>query len=304
MTVTTDPSGPYAIPHILDGIPLEIKHVNVTINRENFTFNPTNCNPMTLSATITSSEGATAATSSPFQVTNCANLKFAPTFTASTSAHTSKAGGASLTLKVTQLTGPGSSQANFAKAKIDLPKQLPSRLTTLQKACLAAVFEANPAACSPASIVGHVRVLTPLLPVPLEGPAYFVSHGNQAFPTLTFYLQGYGITLVVTSDTFIKKGITSGTLHTIPDAPFTLFELTLPEGPHSALAANTNLCTTKLTIPTAFVAQNNLEIHKQTPLTVTGCHKHTHKPTSHCKKQHSHTTCTNTHKPKHTNTKH
>ena len=48
LTITTDPSGPYAIPHILDGIPLQIKHVNVTINRPGFTFNPTNCNPLQL----------------------------------------------------------------------------------------------------------------------------------------------------------------------------------------------------------------------------------------------------------------
>ena len=43
LTVTTDATGPYAIPHILDGIPLQIKHVNVTIDRPGFTFNPTDC---------------------------------------------------------------------------------------------------------------------------------------------------------------------------------------------------------------------------------------------------------------------
>ena len=30
---------------MIDGIPLQIKHINVTINRAEFTFNPTNCNP-------------------------------------------------------------------------------------------------------------------------------------------------------------------------------------------------------------------------------------------------------------------
>ena len=290
LTVTTNSSGPYAIPRILDGIPLQIKHVNVSIDRPGFTLNPTNCNPMTLTATITSNENKTVTLSTPFQVTNCASLKFNPKFTATTSAKTSKKNGASLTLKVTRPSGPETGQANFAKAKIDLPKQLPSRLTTLQKACLAATFETNPALCSPASIVGHVRVLTPILPVPLEGPAYFVSHGGQAFPSLTFVLQGYGLTLDVISNTFIKNGITSGTLNAIPDAPFTTFELTLPAGPHSALAANTNLCTGKLHIPTAFVAQNNLEIHKQTPITVTGC------PKKHTKTKHTHKPKTTTHK--------
>ena len=46
LTVTTDPPGsPHAIPTIIDGIPLQIKHVNVNINRPGFTFNPTNCTP-------------------------------------------------------------------------------------------------------------------------------------------------------------------------------------------------------------------------------------------------------------------
>jgi hypothetical protein len=284
LTVTTDPSGAHAIPHIIDGIPVQIKKVNVLITRPNFTFNPTNCQPMAITGTLTSSENTASPVTVPFQTTNCALLAFTPTFKVYTSAKTSKTAGASLTVRLTRPAGPDSGQSNFAKAKVDLPKQLPSRLTTLQKACLAVVFEANPAACPPASIVGHAKVITPILPVPLEGPAYFVSHGNEAFPSLTMVLQGYGITIDSVGSTFIRKGITSTTLNTVPDAPFTLFELTLPEGKYSALAATTNLCKTKLTMPTAFVAQNNTQIHTTTPITTTGCPK-------------PHTT-------KHTNTKH
>jgi hypothetical protein len=75
-------------------------------------------------------------------------------------------------------------QSNIAKFKVDLPKQLPSRLTTLQKACPAAQFNANPAGCPAASVIGTVRVSTPVLPVELTGPAYFVSNGNEAYPNL------------------------------------------------------------------------------------------------------------------------
>ena len=91
LTVTTDSSGPYAIPTIIEGIPLQIKHVNVLINRPSFTFNPTSCNPMSITGAISSDEGATSPVSVPFQVTNCAVLKFAPAFSVSTGAHTSKA---------------------------------------------------------------------------------------------------------------------------------------------------------------------------------------------------------------------
>jgi hypothetical protein len=234
ITVTTD-----QIPHILDGIPLQIKHVSVTINRAGgFTFNPTNCAASSISGAIGSVEGASAAVSSPFQITNCAALKFAPKFSASTAGKTSKSQGASLSVKLTYPNAPFGTYANLAKAKVSLPKQLPSRLTTLQKACTAAVFNANPAKCPPESIVGHAKVITPLLPVPLTGPAYFVSHGGEAFPDLTMVLQGYGVTVELIGSTSIKGGVTTSTFKATPDVPFNSFELTLPQGKFSALAAN------------------------------------------------------------------
>ncbi len=275
VTVTSDDSGPYAIPPSIDGIPLEIKHVNVTINRAGgFTFNPTNCGHQAIVGTLNSIEGATQTLAVPFQVTNCAVLKFAPKFAVSTSAKTSKANGASLHVKLTYPKAPFGSQANIAKVKVDLPKQLPSRLTTLQKACTAAQFNANPAGCPSASIVGHAKAITPLIPVPLEGPAYFVSHGGEAFPSLIMVLQGYGVKLELVGTTFINKaGITSSTFKTVPDAPVGSFELTLPQGKFSALTANGNFCKNKLAMPTAFVAQNGAVIHRTTKIAVTGCPK-------------------------------
>ncbi|MGA9313661.1 MAG: hypothetical protein WBV77_03425, partial [Solirubrobacteraceae bacterium] len=67
---------------------------------------------------------------------------------------------------------------------------------------------------------------------------------------------------------------TSSTLHKVPDVPVGVFELTLPEGTNSALAANGNLCNTKLKMPTSFVAANGKKINQSTPITVTGCPKH------------------------------
>jgi hypothetical protein len=272
LTITTDPSGPYAIPHIIDGIPLQIQHVNVAIDRPQFTFNPTNCSPLAITGTLGSVQGASAALSVPLQVTNCAVLAFKPKLTADTSGKASRANGTSLHVRLTYPAGPY--DANIAKVKVELPKALPSRLTTLQKACTAAVFEANPANCPVASIVGHAIATTPVLPVPLSGPAYFVSHGNESFPSLVIVLQGYGVTVHLVGTTFISKtGITSSTFKTVPDVPVGSFELTLPQGPHSALTANTNLCRAKLGMPTEFVGQNGALIRTTTKIAATGCPK-------------------------------
>jgi hypothetical protein len=285
LTITTDPSGPYAIPHILDGIPLEIKHVNVTINRPDFTFNPTNCSPLAIGGSLGSSEGSSAALAVPFQITNCAVLAFKPSLTASTTGKTSKLDGASLTVKLGYPAGPY--DANIARVKVELPKALPSRLPTLQKACPAATFEANPAGCPAASIIGHATASTPVLPVPLTGPAYFVSHGGEAFPSLIIVLQGYGATVDLVGSTFISKaGVTSSTFKTIPDVPVGSFELTLPQGPFSALAANVNLCKSKLAMPTEFVGQNGVVLHQSTKIAVTSCPKvkrATHRKAAHGK---------------------
>jgi hypothetical protein len=274
LTITTDTSGPYEIPTILDGIPLQIQHVNVIIDRPGFTFNPTNCSQLPLTGSLTSDQDASEALSVPFQVTNCAVLAFKPKLTAKMNGRTSRANGASLSVKLTYPAGPF--DANISKVKVDLPKQLPSRLTTLQKACPAATFNANPAGCPSASIVGHAKATTPVLPVGLEGPAYFVSHGGEEFPQLIIVLQGYGTTVHLVGSTFINKaGVTSSTFKQVPDVPVGTFELTLPQGRFSALAANGNLCTTKkLAMPTSFVAQNGVVQHTTTPIVPTGCPKH------------------------------
>jgi hypothetical protein len=51
------------------------------------------------------------------------------------------------------------------------------------------------------------------------------------------------------------------------------FELTLPQGKYSALAANGNLCKSKLAMPTEFLAQNGAKINESTKISVTGCPK-------------------------------
>ena len=95
-------------------------------------------------------------------------------------------------------------------------------------------------------------------------------------PALIIVLQGYGVTINLVGTTFIneKTGITSSTFKSIPDQPVGSFELTLPQGKYSALAADGNLCASKLTMPTALVAQNGPEIRRSTPIVVTGCAKH------------------------------
>ncbi len=272
--VTSDP-----LPQSRDGVPFRLRTVYTEITRPSFTFNPTSCAQQSIAATLTGEQGASANVSSPFAATGCAGLKFAPKFVVSTVGQASKVGGASLDVKVLYPTGPEGAYANIKSVKVDLPKQLPSRLTTLQKACLAATFAANPASCPAASNVGMATATTPVLAHPLSGPAYIVSHGGEAFPDLEIVLQGEGITLILDGNTQIKKGITSSTFKSIPDAPVSSFELKLPTGRYSILgtdvpqSAKYSLCGQALTVPTVITGQNGAVVKQTTKIAVVGCAK-------------------------------
>lgn len=279
VTVTTN-SGPggEAVPTILDGVPVQLKTLEVAVNRPSFEFNPTSCNTSEVTGTLDGSEGAAFGVSDPFKAEGCPALPFHPALEASTEGQASKAGGASLTVKV---TSQGLGVANIAKTKLTLPAALPSRLTTIQQACPDAVFESTPAtpgsACDEGSQIGRGVAHTPVLKSPLEGPAYLVSHGGAEFPDVEFVLKGEGILLVLDGKTDIKHGITTSTFESVPDAPVESFEAILPAGPHSALATNIpesdhyDQCGEKLTMPTVITGQNGAVIEQETNIAITGC---------------------------------
>jgi hypothetical protein len=275
LTVTTDETGSYAVPQILDGVPLRLKKITVNIDRPDFMFNPTSCAAKQITATISGSGLAVAHLATPFAAGDCRSLTFKPTFTAQTNGKTSRRRGASLQVGLTFPKGAMGSEANVAKVKVELPKQLPSYLKTLQKACLEKVFAENPAKCPAGAIVGIAKTSTPVLPVQLSGPVYFVSHGGAKFPSLVVVLQGDGVRVDLEGETFInpRTNITSSTFNTVPDVPVQSFQLYLPEGSNHALAANGSLCkdARKLVMPTTFWAQSGRVLRQRTRIAVTGC---------------------------------
>jgi hypothetical protein len=261
------------LPTIVKGIPLRLRGISVEINKQGFLENPTNCAALKTETTLSGFTApgapgtATQALSSPFQVSNCNKLAFKPKFKAATGGRATKANGASLE---TTLKLPAGA-ANVKSVLVQLPRQLPSRLTTLQKACVAATFEADPYQCPSGSFVGTVTADTPTLPVQMEGPAILVSHGGAAFPDLDLLLEGEGVRVILVGHTKIRNAITTTNFSDLPDAPVTSVTVHLPVGPHSALAANGNLCARRLQMPTTIVAQNGVKFKQKTRVRVRNC---------------------------------
>jgi hypothetical protein len=255
------------LPTIRGGIPTRLRSLTVSVNRPNYIVNPTNCQLEAFESVVTSTFGSTASLITPFQVEGCGGLAFKPSFTAKTSGKTSKANGASLETTINQAAG----QANIKSVLVTLPKQLPSRLSTLNKACPEATFAANPFSCPAGSMVGTARANTPLLPSKLVGPAIFVSHGGEAFPDLDLVLQANGITVIVVGHTKITKGVTTTEFASSPDDPVTSITVNLPAQSNSALAANGNLCVPTLVMPTVITGQNGVVVKQNTKIGISGC---------------------------------
>jgi hypothetical protein len=128
-------------------------------------------------------------------------------------------------------------------------------------------------------VIGTGTANTPILANPITGPAYLVSHGGAAFPDLVIVFQGEGITLDLVGSIDIKHGVTSSTFASVPDAPIGSFELSLPEGPHSGLAAvvpakaKGSLCGQTLAMPFTITGQNGAVLKQNVKIGVKGCPK-------------------------------
>ena len=282
-TINVDPSTYRLIvttnlPRVFAGIPLRLRNIVVSINRQGFLSNPTHCGALATESTLSgfttpgSTIGSTQTLTNAFQVGECGKLAFKPTFGAVSGSKTSRTNGASLEVKITQ----PAKQMNIRQVLFTLPKQLPSRATTLRLACPAATFETGPppGGCATTARVGSATVTTPVLPGTLKGPAYLVSHGGEAFPDLDLILQGDGVTVILVGHTHISThGVTTSKFETLPDAPVTSAVVTLPVGPQSLLGANGNLCKnqSKLIAPTTIIGQNGRQIRQKTKIAVRNC---------------------------------
>jgi hypothetical protein len=259
-----------ALPRILLGVPLRLRRVTITLDREKFMFNPTSCAASAITATLGSAGGATATVANRFQAGGCGDLPFAPRLTATTNGVTSKAKGASLHVGLAF----GSGQANLRSVAVRLPVQLSPRLIpTVSKACDAGQFARDPKGCPAEALVGSATARTPVLTAPLTGPAYIVTVPGT-LPKLVLLLAGGGVDLKLEGAISVEKATNRvvATFGGIPDVPLTAFDLDLPQGPHSVLEATGSLCGRAVTLGVAAVGQNGRTVKAAAqPVTVTGC---------------------------------
>jgi hypothetical protein len=264
VTAISDP-----IPTILHGLPLDVRSVAIDMRRPHFTLNPTNCEPMALGASVTTTVGQTAVLGNRYQVANCGALKFKPKLKISLKGSTKHTGHPALKAVVTYPRQ--GAYANIARAQVNLPHSEFLDQGNLNKTCTKPVLLAGN--CPKSTVYGKVKAWTPLLDKPLQGKVYLVGGFGFKLPALVAELNGQiRVLLVGKVDSGKNKGIRN-TFELVPDAPVERFVLEMKGGKKYGLLENSeNLCERQQRGIARFRAQNG-RVLQWKPKIANGCKK-------------------------------
>jgi len=233
ITVQSDP-----IPTILHGLLLDVRDVRVEVNRPNFILAPTNCEPMAITAQLSSPSGASAQVSNRFQVGGCENLKFKPNLKLRLHGKTNR--GAYQRLEATLTAKPG--EANIGRTSVNFPPSTFLAQEHIRTVCTRVQFAADQ--CPKGSIYGKATATTPLIEEQLTGTVYLRSSSNP-LPDLVVALKGpdsLPIEIELAGRNDSKNGGIRNTFDVVPDAPVSKFRLELQGGKKSLIVNSRNLC--------------------------------------------------------------
>jgi hypothetical protein len=249
------------IPDVFGGVKLDIRTIDVAINRSNFTLNPTTCRePFAIQSTIFGgganpadpASWSQAKPASAFRATECKKLKFKPQFFARIF------GGVNQTKrarnpKFRAILDARNGDANVRRAAFILPRATILDQSHIKTICTRVQLAADK--CPKNAIYGNARATSPLLDKPLKGPVYLTSSDNP-LPDLLVDLRGQ-------IDIQLRGVINSqnGRLRTVfpstPDVAVNKFTLTMKGGSRGLLVNSRDLCQRQTSGFLNLVAQNS-----------------------------------------------
>jgi hypothetical protein len=245
------------LPHVFGGALLDIRSINVKLDRPKFSLNPTNCSAFATSGALRGGGSnpldpaafSSFAVSSPFKVNGCENLEFKPKLFMRIFGGTRRAKSPKLRAVLVARDG----DANIGRSAVKLPKPIFLEQASLANVCTRVQFAAHD--CPKDSIYGFAEATTPLLDGPLKGPVYLRSSSHE-LPDLVAALNGQ-VDVVLDGRIDSVKGRMRTTFDTVPDVPVSKFVLTIKGGKKRGLLVNsTNLCAKKYKVIARFTGQN------------------------------------------------
>ncbi|HZD91399.1 MAG TPA: hypothetical protein VE224_14960, partial [Pseudolabrys sp.] len=261
-----------AFPHILKGIPLDLRDARLSLARNEFTLNPSSCAEMGFTGSASSLLGGSAALSQRFEVGGCRGLEYKPKLFLRLYGKAHR--GAHPRLRAVLIAKPG--EANTARASVALPRSEYLENAHINTVCTRVQFAAHE--CPRGSIYGHAKAITPLLDEPLVGPVYLRSSSHE-LPDMVAALHGpRSRPIEVELDGRIDSvhgGIRS-TFETVPDQPVSKFILNMKGGSKGLIVNSRNICARTYRATAKFRGQNG-KTHDFHPPLKSKCGKGHHK---------------------------
>jgi hypothetical protein len=243
--VETDGVSSDPIPHILRGLPLKVREIQVAVDRPEFVLNPTSCDEAQTRATLfggyldvfSAADDVPIQKQARFQAANCSRLGFKPKLSLRLKGGTKRGGHPSLRA----LYQPRPGDANVKGLVVRLPRSAFLDQGHIRTICTRVQFAADN--CPKAAIYGHARAFTPLLDEPLEGPVYLRSSSHK-LPDLVFDLHGIVDVEASARIDSVHGGIRT-TFTDVPDAPVSKVVLNMQGGNKGLIVNSRNLCNHK-----------------------------------------------------------
>jgi hypothetical protein len=253
LTVAADP-----LPTSLEGIPIDLRSIQLLLDRPNFVRNPSSCDADSIEATVGGAGGGSVRRTERFQVTGCQRLGFRPRLSLALSGPSHR--GAHPKLRIALIGRRG--DANVSQATILLPPTESFDSRHIRQICSASRYAED--TCPRNSAIGHGKVWTPLLDEPLRGPVYLRSSGaKRVFPDLVADLSGaVDIDLVGQVDSV--AGRLRVRFRSLPDIPIGRFVLAMDGGARGLLVNNTDVCRGRPRA-TALLDAHNGKLHDARP---------------------------------------
>lgn len=260
------------IPDVYGGVKLDIRSIDVNVNRAKFMHNPTNCAAQATAGTMngggadptTPSAWSSYPVSSPYQATGCKGLGFKPTL------HTRLFGNKGVTQrakhpKLRAILETREKDANVLRTALTLPHALFLDQGHIKTVCTRPQLASQ--TCPKAAIYGHAQAKSPLLGNPLRGPVYLVS-SNHTLPDLVADLRGQ-INVQLHGTISTVHGGMKTVFNNVPDTPVSKFILRMEGGKKGLLVNSRNLCQGQLSSVLSMKGQNGKKLkNKHLPLRV------------------------------------
>lgn len=264
-----------AIPDVFGGVKLDLRAVNVNVNRKKFMLNPTNCAKQATVGFLNGGGGdptnpaawSRYQVSAPYRATKCKKLGFKPKLSTKLVAKGNTTRAKHPKLRAILKTRKG--DANVLRTALALPHALFLDQGNIRTVCTRVQLAARQ--CPKRAIYGHAEAKSPLLKKKLKGPVYLVSSSHE-LPDLVPDLRGQvNIQLhgVISSKHGGIKTVFNGT----PDVPVTKFVLRMKGGKKKGLLQNSqNICRGPLSSVMSMKGQNGKKVkNNRLPLKVSGC---------------------------------